>query len=58
MDLLICEKGYRKEKTGKIYCLESGMICAHAYYCAPARRYKQLNSAAECPGRGKWKDEK
>ena len=51
MDLLICEKAYRTEKRGKIYCTESKMPCAHSYYCAPAARYKQFDSAKDCPGR-------
>lgn len=51
MDLLLCDKAYRTDRRGKIMCKVSGILCAHQYYCAPANRFKHLNTAADCPGK-------
>ena len=48
---LICEKSFRIDKRGKIYCTESGTVCAHQYWCDMAVQYKQFPEAADCPGR-------
>lgn len=51
--MLICKKAYRKngDKRGKIMCKDSGLVCAHSYYCDLVNRYRQLESAKNCPGK-------
>ncbi len=51
--MLICKKAYRMngDKRGKIMCKDSGLVCAHAYYCDLANKYRQLESAKNCPGK-------
>lgn len=53
--MLICEKAYRKggDRRGKIMCKDSGIVCAHSYYCDLVSKYRQLDSAKNCPGRKK-----
>ena len=49
MDLLLCNNAVRPEEHGKIYCKESGFLCAHIYYCQLQSKYKQLPSVVDCP---------
>lgn len=52
---MYCEKATYKDGNPKKYimCRDSGMICAHSYFCDVVRRYRQLESAQRCPGRDK-----
>ena len=51
--MLICEKAYFKDndQRGKIMCKISNLPCAHSHYCSHSMKYRQLNSAYQCPGR-------
>lgn len=53
--MLICKKAYRKpgDKRGKIICSDCGLPCAHSYFCQLVMKYRQLESAKNCPGREK-----
>ena len=51
MSKLLCEFAYRKEKRGKIYCKQSGIVCAHQFWCDMAVEFKHLPDAERCPGR-------
>lgn len=47
----MCEKAFRKEKSGKIYCMESGIVCAHQFWCDISVEFKHFPEAENCPGR-------
>ena len=49
---IFCEKAEERD-NGRVYCSVSDMICAHVYFCQIAGRWKQLDSAKDCPGRSK-----
>lgn len=51
--MLICPKAHRKDgdRRGKIMCKVSGLPCAHQFFCSVSMKYKQLDSAKDCPGR-------
>ena len=53
MNILICPKAYRKQgdKRGKVMCRVSNGICAHQYFCEVVCKYRQMDSAKNCPGR-------
>ena len=51
MSMLICQQAFRKDKRGKIMCRVSGLPCAHSYFCSVSMKYKQLDSAKDCPGK-------
>ena len=53
MNILICPDAYRKkgDKRGKVMCKVSGSICAHQYFCEVVCKFRQLDSAKNCPGR-------
>ena len=53
MNILSCRHAYRKngDKRGKIMCKVSGLLCAHQYYCEVVSKWRQLDSARDCPGR-------
>ena len=49
--MLVCEKAYKEGRRGKVMCRVSGLPCAHQYFCNVSMKYKQLDSAKDCPGR-------
>ena len=51
--MLICEKSYFKNNNqrDKIMCKVSQLPCAHSYFCQHVMKYRQLESAKDCPGR-------
>jgi len=51
MSKLLCPFAYRESKRGKIYCKQSGIVCAHQYWCDMAVEFKQYPDALQCPGR-------
>lgn len=53
MNMLVCPKAHRKggDKRGKIMCKVSALPCAHSYFCNISMKYKQLDSAKDCPGK-------
>lgn len=53
MNMLICPDAYRKpgDKRQAVMCKVSGMACAHQYYCEVVSKFRQLDSAKNCPGR-------
>lgn len=58
MSPLLCEKAYRKDRRGLIYCRDSGIVCAHQFWCDISVEYKHFPEAATCPGRGEKGDER
>ena len=48
--MLICEKAFMKGKN--IMCNVSGNRCAHVKLCQLTGKFRQTESAAQCPGRG------
>lgn len=57
MSPLLCPKAYRKEPRGKIYCTDSGIVCAHQFWCDISVEFKHHPAAATCPGRGESKND-
>lgn len=56
--MLICMKAYANEADHKrLYCSDSGELCAHQYWCDMALKWKNTNQAEGCPGKEK-NDEK
>lgn len=52
MTALLCPLAYRADTFGgKIYCKQSGIVCAHQYWCDMACEYKHHPEAATCPGK-------
>lgn len=53
MNMLICPEAFRKDgdRRGKILCRVSGQLCAHQHFCEVVSRYRQTDSAKDCPGR-------
>lgn len=51
--MLICEHAYHKnrDRRQKIMCEVSDLPCAHSYFCQLVMKYRQLDSAKNCPGR-------
>lgn len=59
MYILQCEKAYRKngDRRGRIMCQVSGLFCAHTYWCELAGKFKQTDSAKDCPGRSGYEQQ-
>lgn len=53
MQILYCHDAYYKpgDKRKAIMCKVSGMTCAHQYFCEVVSKFRQLDSAKDCPGR-------
>ena len=53
MSILICPDATIKpgDKRKRIICKVSGMLCAHQYFCEVVSKFRQLDSAKDCPGR-------
>lgn len=49
--MLICEKAFMNGKN--IMCRISGNRCAHVKLCQLTGKFRQTESAKDCPGRGK-----
>lgn len=49
---LLCPLAYRRDGPEKpIICKESGILCAHQFWCDISVEYKHHPQAANCPGK-------